>query len=436
MLLDLFKDYSPASKYLILGKGQTLDRFDSTQARGYTTISLNEVCRDRRVDIAHVIDLDVVDRLGTRLLDNASVTFMPYIPHLGHKPSTSLRLSVLAEKHLILSQLAQANRLYGYNLSTSMERVTDSPVVKARGFSAEAVVDILAKLGVTHIRTLGVDGGHSQSPTFSDLKNCNLDRGYDQQWQNIRRAIRKHSLDYAPFGLESPIRIFIGAGERQLIPALVLRHSILKHVTMSCEVTPMHTWKHPMPKLKKNWPRTPFSFQRFMIPEACGYKGHAIYMDSDMLVFGDIKEVWQGGMGTHSVLAMRGDDIDKHRAQFSHILLNCEKLEWDIRHIVSQLDSGELSYDDLVFNCTISNSVQSGFNPHWNSLEEYVEGQTKLLHYTEMHNQPWWANLSNPNAHLWFQELKEAVADNSISRSLVEEHVARKWLLSKCLEVL
>ena len=47
-----------------------------------------------------------------------------------------------------------------------------------------------------------------------------------------------------------------------------------------------------MPLAVENRPRTPFSFQRFLIPELCGYSGKAIYLDADMQVFRDIRELW------------------------------------------------------------------------------------------------------------------------------------------------
>lgn len=433
MLRDIFDSYRTSDKYLILGKGPTLDQLGTLDTTGYQTVSLNHVVREHPVHLAHTIDLEVVDQVGEKILTNCDYLVMPYIPHLGHRP-TDMTLEELANRHPIISKMAQEDRLFGYNLSTSMRKVGSTPVVKARHYSAEAVVDLLAKLGVKHIRTLGVDGGANQSQKFSDLKNYNTQRGYDLQWTGIRKTIQRWNVDYAPLGVESPIRIFIGAGDAQLIPALVLKHSILKHATMSVDVTIMNTWTHPMPKDKRNWPRTPFSFQRFMIPEKCNYQGHAIYMDSDMLVFGDVKDIWQAPM-EDSVLCMRGSDTDKHRAQGSVFKVDCSDIpQWKISSLVNALDKGAITYDWLVFDQW--NMAPNGWNPNWNSLEEYIPGQTKLLHYTEMYNQPWLRNPSHPLGHLWFSELREAVSDGSIDRTLVTDHVAKGYILPVCQQKL
>lgn len=439
---DFFSNYNQNGKdWLILGKGPSFRPPTPEENASYNTIGLNHSMRETHCHIAHVIDLDVLDQLGEKLLTNCDYLLMPYYPHIGWRPTPLITLKDLCEKHPILSKMK--DRVFGYNLSTASQMLNmkwnDSPLIWASFFSAEAVVNLLGKLGVKRIRTLGVDGGKGQASQFQDLQNINTN-GYDAEWKGIRKSISKYALDYAPLGVASPIRIFVGAGIQQLIPAFVLKHSILKHATMSVDVTVMNDWTHSIPKDPRNRPRTPFSFQRFMIPEKCGYKGHAIYMDSDMLVFGDVKEIWS--FDGPAIIVMRNRDIDKHKAQYSVFRMDCEVMNWSIDEIVNHLDSGTLTYESLVFNLITANSKggvyiqQEGFNPDWNSLEEYTEGKTKLLHYTEMYNQPWLANPNHPLGHLWFAELKEAVADGSIDRKIIQDHVSKRWILPKCLEVL
>lgn len=436
-MLDVFKDYQLDGRdIVILGKGPSLDSIDRYNLVPHCTIGLNHVCRDIPVSVAHVIDLDVLDQLGDKLLTNCQALFMPYYPHLGWRPHAFLRLIDLLESHPILKQMK--DRIYGYNLSTASQMINlkwnDSPFVWASHFSAEAVVNLLGKLGVKRIRTLGVDGGKGQSNRFSDLSNINSG-GYDAEWDGIRKSIIKYGIDYSPIHLDSPIRVFIGAGEAQLIPALVLKHSILKYATMSIDVRIMSDWTHPTPISPSNRPRTPFSFQRFMIPEHCEYKGRAIYLDSDMLVFSDIKQIWSATTES-AVLTMRRDDIDKHRAKYSAFLMDCSKTDWSICNIINCLDSGSLNYDECIFHLSLGQTIEDGFDQEWNSLEEYTEGKTKLLHYTEMYNQPWLSNPSHPLGHLWFKELKETVASGEITIQLLKSHIANRWIQPKCLEVL
>ena len=39
-----------------------------------------------------------------------------------------------------------------------------------------------------------------------------------------------------------------------------------------------------------------------MIPERCGYRGRALYLDADMVVFGDVAELADLPFGDHAVL--------------------------------------------------------------------------------------------------------------------------------------
>jgi hypothetical protein len=435
MLRDFFTDYKTyKNQALLLGKGPTFRPPTENERESYLTIGLNHTIRETPVDLALIIDIEVINQLGEKLRGNALALAIPYWPHFGFKAGL-MRLEAIASKHPIVSRMAKEGRVFGFNLSTHPVVVNKSPIVKAKHYSAEAAVNLLGHLGIKTIRTLGIDGGVEQSKAFDDLTNYNKERGYDLQWAGIRQAIQSFHLDYAPFGAESPIRVFVGAGEKQLIPALVLKHSILKHATMSCDVTIMNDWIHPMPKNKKNWPRTPFSFQRFMIPEKIqGDMG--IYMDSDMLVFADVKEIWTEPT-REGLLTMRNDDVDQYRAKFAVCRYDGAVYHPTIQEIVDGLDSGKWTYEDVVFDFKHEvMGIREGFNSYWNDLENYTEGKTKLLHYTFMGTQPWRCAKEHPLGYLWFNELREAVMGGSIHGFLVAEHVKKGWILSKCLEVL
>jgi len=436
---DFFSLPYDGKPILVCGKGPSFSkqRLLEQDIVHFSKVTLNHCIREIEAEFAHVIDFDVIKDCQEAIYKNAKYLVMPYYPHFGCRAVPEVPLSKIVESHEFLKKMDKEGRILCYNLSTvgPMHRVGNSPVIKAKAFSAEAVVDLMAKWGARTIRTVGVDGGNQQSSSFSDLQNLNNEHGYDRQWRGIRKTIQKFNLDYAPIGVESPIRIFVGAGEKQIIPAMVLKHSILKHATMSVDVTIMSDWTHPMPKDPRNRPRTPFSFQRFMIPEKIS-GGMGIYMDSDMVVFGDVKEIWTEPTN-EGLLTMRHDDIDKHRAKFAVCRYDGYLYHPTIKEIVDGLDSGKWTYEDVVFDFKHEiMGIRDGFNPDWNSLEEYTEGKTKLLHYTEMYNQPWLVNPNHPLGYLWFNELKESISDGSIDREIVEDHVSKKWLLQKCLEVL
>src|SRR5688500_17656237 len=90
-----------------------------------------------------------------------------------------------------------------------------------------------------------------------------------------------------------PVRVFVGTDRSQALAVKVLEHSIKRHTDLPVEVTPMCDLPIRQPKDPRQGQRTGFSFSRFCIPQLAGYRGRAIYMDADMLVFKDIRELWE-----------------------------------------------------------------------------------------------------------------------------------------------
>jgi len=287
---------------------------------------------------------------------------------------------------------------------------------------------MLAMAGIPKIRSLGIDGGNQYSNDFSDLKNktllANNRKTFDEQFQEIAKIILKTGVDFSPLDLPSPIRIFVASTEDQMLSTKVLEYSIKKYSSMAVEVIPLHTTgiEIPLPEKKNNWPRTPFSFQRFLIPQLTQYHGRAIYMDSDMQVFRDIKDLWSLPFNGANILTVREPGKTGRRPQFSVMLLDCESLDWDIQDVVRKLNEGQLSYETLMDEMKIAENIKTSIDPSWNSLELYKERSTALLHYTDMNTQPW-VSKDNPLAHLWFHALFEAIDAGFISEDYIQNHV-------------
>jgi hypothetical protein len=228
---------------------------------------------------------------------------------------------------------------------------------------------------------------------------------------------------------ESPIRVYVGSQEAQMLAVRVLEHSIRKHASMDVEVFPLHLARvdYPIPSDLRNRPRTPFSFQRFYIPSLKGYRGRAIYVDSDMQVFQDITELWTLPFEDADLLAAREAGESSRRPQFSVMLLDCEELRWEITGIVAALDRGELTYETLMYEMAVARRVRAGIHSRWNSLERYVAGETALLHYTDMPTQPW-VSRENRLGYLWVRDLIEAVDAGAIARKHIEEDIRRGFV--------
>jgi hypothetical protein len=109
------------------------------------------------------------------------------------------------------------------------------------------------------------------------------------------------------------------------------------------------------------------------------------------------------------------------------MLLDCEKLKWDIQDIVSKLDNGTLTYKSLMEKMIVAKNPDASISCTWNSLEYFERDKTGLLHYTDMNKQPW-VSTKNPLAYIWVKALKDAIDDGFIDERLLDEHRKLGWV--------
>lgn len=416
--------------WLIIGKGPTFSKISSIDTDQYLLFGLNHVIRQTKVTIAHAIDIDVIEACKDVIEAQAQYVVLPWHPHVSNQATQKTLPEFVAEMP-VLQRLTESGRLLWYNASTAPTMATDEPVVPVLYFSVEAAVNLLAMAGARQIRTLGIDGGSTYSQQFAQLGTllANGRRSFNLQFRQIAKAIMKYDLDYAPLGTDSPIKVFVATTEAQMLAVKVLEYSIKKHASMRVEVQPLHACgiAIPQPKEQKNWPRTPFSFQRFIIPQACSFQGRAIYLDSDMQVFADIRELWELDFEGHQLLSARDVKEGGRKPQYSVMLLDCAHLDWNIADIVNALDGGTLSYESLMYDMCVAKSQAANIPAEWNSLESFKERQTKLLHYTDMDTQPW-IHSKHPLGYIWCRDLFEAIKEGFIDAAILDEHIEKGWV--------
>ncbi len=220
----------------------------------------------------------------------------------------------------------------------------------------------------------------------------------------------------------SLVRVFVASATAEWLPTRVLEFSIQETSALPVQVTRIASFQRsiPMPRDLRNRPRTPFSFQRFLIPELCSYQDRAIYLDADMQLFADIAELSNAPMQGYDLITVK-EGAGGRKGQFSVMLLDCERLRWRIESIVEGLDEGRYTYEQLMHEMCVAGSVGHTLDVGWNSLERYEPGRTRLLHYTDMDSQPW-VSLNNPLSQLWVDCLRRAIGAGFIT----EEELARE----------
>lgn len=221
------------------------------------------------------------------------------------------------------------------------------------------------------------------------------------------------------------IKVFIGCSEMEWLPARVAEFSLLKKTSSNVNVVYMYRnlIPHDMPKDKSNQPATNFSFQRFMIPQLCNFEGRGIYMDSDVLLFHDIKELWEQDMRGCKILKAKG-------WQSAVMLIDCT-IGWRISQLITMMDAKTITYPQMMNLKGIGATICDQLDPRWNThdREKWMEGgkipkDTRILHYTKMDTQPW-LYAAHRYGKIWTDMLLQAIKEGFISQSQVDEEIRK-----------
>lgn len=166
------------------------------------------------------------------------------------------------------------------------------------------------------------------------------------------------------------LRIFIGVDPRQPVGFSVLASSIYRHSSLPVAITPLVLRQLPL----KRRGLTEFTYSRFLVPYLCGYKGHALFLDADMVVRGDIAELFYVADQNLSV------QVNKEQPEF----------EWASAMLFNNARCQNLTLDYIenpahgMFGMEWAEDVGS-FPKEWNHCVRYNEpnANAKLFHYTE-----------------------------------------------------
>jgi len=192
-----------------------------------------------------------------------------------------------------------------------------------------------------------------------------------------------------------PIPVFIGYDPREAIAFHVCANSIIRQASQPVCIVPLAL------NLFQDYTEThtdgsnQFIYSRFLVPHLTEFTGWAIFIDGDMIVRGDIAELWNMQNPYNDVLVVKHDyktkmpvkylgakNEDYPRKNWSSVILwNCNSFpnrkltpEFIQRATASELHRFTWLDDERI----------GELPPEWNWLpDEYgINKDAKLLHYT------------------------------------------------------
>ena len=104
-----------------------------------------------------------------------------------------------------------------------------------------------------------------------------------------------------------PIPIFIGYDPREAIAYHVCANSIIRNSSRPVAITPLALNNFKEYTETHTDGSNQFIYSRFLVPYLMGYHGWAIFMDGDMIVRGDIAEIWELRDNSCDVMVVKHD---------------------------------------------------------------------------------------------------------------------------------
>ena len=218
------------------------------------------------------------------------------------------------------------------------------------------------------------------------------------------------------------MKVFVGYDTREDIAYQVCKHSILAR-SKDVDVRPLKQqelrdagwYKRPIDKLAS----TEFTFTRFLIPELTNFKGWALFMDCDMILTTDIKELFDQADDQYAVMCVQHDYTPREglkmdgkqqtaypRKNWSSVMLvNCGHPSNAVLH-KELVNDPEISGAYLHRFSWLKDEEIGELDHTWNYLVGVYDDidTPNLIHYTE--GGPWFENYRDCEfADLWKQEL-------------------------------
>jgi len=242
-----------------------------------------------------------------------------------------------------------------------------------------------------------------------------------------------------------PVRISIGTEPSQWLATLVLMSSIRRRTSAPVEFglsswTPGGGWASLLRSKTKLRQGTRFSAWRWLVPEAFGFHGRAIYLDADQVVLGDIAELW-GLLEPGKAVAMVRDAVgvfgkkrpEPGKWQTSVMVLDCNACRWDAEANFRAVADGWMAYRDLMQGTFLDAGTLQEIDPAWNHFG-IRRDDTKLVHFSHVASQPW-KRPRHLECGTWRAELAAAVAAGDVSAEDIREAVVAGFVHEEFLTV-
>lgn len=166
---------------------------------------------------------------------------------------------------------------------------------------------------------------------------------------------------------------------------------------------------------------TEFTYSRFLVPWLCGFKGMAVFMDADMVVVGDIKELFDSASSLNAVSVVQ----DQMRFEWpSMMVFSCGCC---LQLTPEFVDDEKNKLFDFEWAPSVGD-----LPAHWNHCVGYAEPkEAAMYHYTQ--GLPCFPETAGLEEDVYWHQERAALTGTVtwkelMGRSVHAEPVIRRWL--------
>ena len=213
-----------------------------------------------------------------------------------------------------------------------------------------------------------------------------------------------------------PIPVFVGYDPREAIAYHVCANSIIRNASAPVAIIPVALNLFTDYKETHGDNSNHFVYTRFLVPYLMDFKGRAIFIDGDMVVRGDIIELYESLKTAHDVAVVKHDyktrmpvkymgapNEDYPRKNWSSVIVwDCQS--YPNRRLTPDFVQRQPGSFLHRFSWIDDDRIQA-LPPEWNWLPDELgeNSEAKLLHYTL--GTPCFTEFADtPQADEWHQE--------------------------------
>ena len=178
--------------WLVLGKGPSVDKVESVELRKYNVWSINQTLRlIPRADVWACSDYECFTDIPTGMI-YSQFFYMQSTPRWRNKPDSG-NIHTFINHNYSLKALEKMDMVFSLDFNGEERLFPEESFTM--DISGAMAFQILGRLGVKEIHSLGLDGGEGRSEQFNESHKID-GNSYDLHFERVRHWVNFYNINW------------------------------------------------------------------------------------------------------------------------------------------------------------------------------------------------------------------------------------------------